>query len=153
MPLWYRASPCESIEEAFSGDGGLYVVGRWNHIGNRTIYCSESIALCTMEWLAHNGLSISGFNYYRYSIEISDDLIMKFSASDLPEDWNANPSTDFTRDLAEKYLFSSKKFIAIAVPSVMVPEEYNLVINQSHTKFQGVFKTIKALGQYIVPNR
>ena len=153
MTTWYRAYTRESIEEAFSGDGGLYVLGRWNYIGNRTVYCSESIALCTMEWLAHNGLSISGFNYYRYSIDIPDNLIIKFSPSDLPEDWNANPSTDSTRDFAENNLFLSKKTLAIAVPSVMVPEEYNLVINQAHTEFQVVRKTIKALGQYIAPNR
>ena len=65
MTTWYRAARTENIQTVFSGDGGLYVSGRWNDLGKRIIYCSESIALCTLEWLAHHGLSVSGFNYYR----------------------------------------------------------------------------------------
>ncbi len=153
MAIWYRASQSESIQITFSGDGGLYVAGRWNHVGKKTIYCSESIALCTLEWLAHNGLSVSGFNYYRYSINIPDDLIVKFSRTNLPEDWDATPSTDSTRDFAEKHLFSTNKILALVIPSVIIPEEHNLVINPSHTEFPLVAKTIKKLGQYIAPNR
>lgn len=153
MAIWYRASPDKNPQNTFSGDGGLYVAGRWNHLGKKVIYCSESIALCTLEWLAHNGLSVSGFNYCRYSINITDNLIARFSPSELPEDWNATPSTDSTRDFAEEYLFASNKILAIAIPSVLVPEEYNLVINPAHTAFHDVATTIQVLGQYIAPTR
>jgi RES domain-containing protein len=153
MAIWYRASPSENTQATFSGDGGLYVAGRWSYLGKKVIYCSESIALCTLEWLAHNGLSVSGFNYYRYSIDIPDDLTVKFSPSDLPADWKLTPATDSTRDFAENHLFSSNKILAIAVPSVIVPEESNLVINPLHKEFQRVAKTIKNLGQFVAPNR
>lgn len=153
MTIWYRASLSESTQVTFSGEGGLYVAGRWSYMGKKAIYCSESIALCTLEWLAHNGLSISGFNYYKYSIDVPDDLTVKFFHSDLPEDWNLTPTTDSTRDFAERHLFSSNKTLAIAIPSVIVPEEYNLVINPLHTEFHRVAKSIKKLGQFIAPNR
>lgn len=153
MAMWYRASRTENAQIVFSGDGGLYVAGRWNHLGKRIVYCSESIALCTLEWLAHHGLSVSGFNYYRYSINIPDKLITKFSHSEMPKDWDAIPSTDATRDFAEEHLFSSKKSLAIAIPSVIVPEEYNLVINPLHMAFHGVVSSISLLGQHIAPNR
>src|SRR5258708_26742224 len=106
MTVWYRVSPNESAQITFSGDGGLYVAGRWNYMGKRVIYCSQSIALCTLEWLSHNGLSVSGFNYHRYSIDVSEDLIVKFSPSDLPKEWKQTPSTDLTRDFTENHLFS-----------------------------------------------
>jgi hypothetical protein len=35
----------------------------------------------------------------------------------------------------------------------MVPEEFNLVINSSPVAFAEVKKTIRTLGQFIVPNR
>src|SRR5690349_5802091 len=101
MSTWYRASANKTPQAVFSGDGGLYVAGRWNYSGKKVIYCSESIALCTLEWLAHHGLSVSGFTYYRYSIEIPDKWITKFSPSDLPSEWNSTPANDFTRDFAE----------------------------------------------------
>jgi len=153
MTIWYRASPHENIKSTFSGEGGLYVAGRWNFLGRKSVYCSESIALCTLEWLANNGLSVSGFDYYRYSIEVPTDLTIRFSQSELPNDWSATPSTDSTRDFAEKQLFASLKVLAIAIPSVIVPEEYNLVINPLHTAFPKVFHSAKFLGKHIAPTR
>lgn len=74
MSIWYRAHHSPNIDMVFSGAGGLYVSGRWHHKGRKVIYCSQSIALCTLEWLSHNGLSVSGFSYYKYSLEIADEL-------------------------------------------------------------------------------
>jgi RES domain-containing protein len=153
MTVWYRASQISSPQVTFSGDGGLYVAGRWNYLGKRVIYCSESIALCTLEWLAHNGLSVSDFNYYRYAIEIPDHLVTKFNKIDLPKEWNVTPATDMTRDFAEKKLFLSDKNLAIAIPSVIIPEEFNLVINPLHNAFSQLVKAVKALGLYTAPNR
>ncbi|HTM63077.1 MAG TPA: RES family NAD+ phosphorylase [Gammaproteobacteria bacterium] len=153
MSVWYRAHRSNKMAEVFSGDGGLLAAGRWNHMGNKVIYCSESIALCTLEWLCHHGLSVSGFDYYRYSIDIPDKLILKFPVEKLPKDWSQTPSTDVTRDLAEEYLFQNKKYFALAVPSVVVPEEFNLVINPLHDAFKNIYKNIQTLGKYSSPDR
>jgi len=141
MTTWYRASQVNKIETVFSGDGGLFTAARWNHLGRKAIYCSESISLCTLEWLSHNGLSVSGFSYYRYSIDIPDKWIKKFIPKDLPKEWNTTPATDVTRDFAEKHLFSANKFIALALPSVLVPEEFNLLINPLHEDFHRMLAT------------
>lgn len=117
------------------------------------VYCSDSIALATMEWLSHNGLSVSGFSYYRYSIEVPDHLITAFSISDLPTDWDATPSTNDTRDFANDNLFLTEGPLAISVPSVLVPEEKNLIINPFHTEFQSVVTSITNLGKFIAPTR
>jgi RES domain-containing protein len=106
-----------------------------------------------LEWLSHHGLSLSGFNYNRYSINVSDDLIAKYNVDDLPIEWNATPATDMTRDFAEEKLFSSIKHLAIVVPSVIVPEEFNIIINPLHDAFLNVSKTIEFLGEYKAPNR
>ncbi len=153
MTIWYRASPNKNTQITFSGEGGLYVAGRWNYVGRKVIYCSESIALCTLEWLSHNGLSVSGFSYYKYSIDIPDDLISKFLPADLPRNWHATPAMDVNRDFAEQHLFLENKRLAIAVPSVIVPEEYNLIINPLHADFKKAAKTIENFGQFIAPNR
>lgn len=153
MAIWYRASQLKNKQAVFSGEGGLYVAGKWNHRGRKVTYCSESISLCTLEWLAHNGLSVSGFNYYRYSIEIEDGLIFRLSAANLPRKWSITPATDITRDLADQYLFLSNKYLALAVPSVMIPEEFNLIMNPLHDAYTKALSTIKNLGQYLAPKR
>jgi RES domain-containing protein len=152
MSTWYRVHKNKNASIVFSGDGGLYVAGRWNYLGKKATYCSESIALCTLEWLSHNGLSVSGFDYYRYSIQIPDLLIKKYDVKDLPVNWNTTPATDFSRDFSDKYLFNSDS-LAIAVPSVLIPEEYNLIINSSHSEFSKVSSSVVNLGKFSAPAR
>lgn len=145
MTTWYRVHRSANKKEVFSGSGGDFTPGRWNKLGTKAVYCSESIALCTLEWLANQGLSVFGFNYYRYSIQIPETSIKKFSLQKLPKKWRTIPATDITRDFAEKYLYSDNHTLAIAVPSVVIPEEFNLVINPLHSSFAEVFKTIKSM--------
>ncbi len=153
MSIWFRVSQIADIDKVFSGDGGLITAARWNYLGRKTVYCSSSISLCTLEWLSHNGLSVSGFSYHRYSIELPDKLIKKFTSKQLPVEWNVTPATDITRDFTEKFLFQQQKWLALALPSVLVPEEYNLVINPSHNLFSERLKTAKFLGKYNAPTR
>ena len=153
MTTWYRVHHSDNKKEVFSGAGGDYTAGRWNKPGTKAVYCSESIALCTLEWLANQGLLVSAFNYYRYSIEIPESSIIRFSLKQLPKNWRATPATEITRDFAEKYLFSDQRKLAIVVPSVVIPEEYNLVINPLHDSFTQAAKTIKSLGVYCAPVR
>lgn len=153
MRTWYRAHNTSSIKHVFSGDGGLYVAGRWNHKGRKVIYCSNSISLCTLEWLAHNGLSVSGYSYYKFEISIPDALIKSFTTKDMPSDWNKTPSLNNTRDFSEAHLFNQTKYLAISVPSVMVPEESNLVINPLHKDIDEIIHSIKLIGQYTSPER
>lgn len=153
MAIGYRVAQIENREAVFSGDGGLYVAGRWNYKGRKVVYCSESISLCTLEWLSHNGLSVSGFCYYRFSINIPNDWIVQYNISDLPKEWNFTPALDKTRDFAEKMLFSNPKYLAMKLPSVVIPEEYNYIINTLHQSYPDVLKSIIDLGQYSAPHR
>ena len=153
MSIWFRGAQNHCIDNVFSGDGGVYVAGRWHHKGTKAVYCSQSISLCTLEWLSHNGLSVSGFNYYKFSIEIDDALIVQYDVSDLPKEWQDTPAPNVNRDFAEKYFFTAHDYLAMAIPSVMVPEELNLVINPSHPAFIEVKKTICSLGKFTAPDR
>jgi RES domain-containing protein len=153
MSIWFRCAQQQQVDLVFSGDGGLYTDGRWNYKGTKAIYCSQSIALCTLEWLSHNGLSVSGFNYYKFSIEIPDALIIQYTSSDLPQEWCDTPSPHSNREFVATSFYAPNQFLAMAVPSVMVPEEFNLVINPLHSAFEKAKETIDLLGKYRAPNR
>ncbi len=153
MAIWYRVHHDKNEKNVFSGDGGLYVAGRWSFKGTKAIYCSQSIALATLEWLCHNGLSVSEFDYFRYSIEVPENLIIKPSKLKLPKEWNFTPATDEARIFATKEFISVGKFLGMIVPSVMVPEENNLIINPLHPKFNNIASSIKRLGFFKAPTR
>ncbi|KTD03126.1 RES family NAD+ phosphorylase [Legionella feeleii] len=153
MTLWYRATQSESVGQVFSGEGGIYVSGRWSYKGRKVIYCSQSISLCTLEWLAHHGLTVSGYSYYRFSIEIPEKLTFYADISDLPKEWNLCPASDETREFAEIHLFNQEKYLALAVPSVMVHEEKNLIINPMHPNFLQAVKSVRSLGKFVAPAR
>lgn len=153
MSTWFRGAQNQQMETVFSGDGGLYVAGRWHHLGTKAIYCSQSISLCTLEWLSHHGLTVSGFSYYKFSIEVPDELIIRYQCCDLPRGWSATPSLAINRDFATNYFYAPNEYLAMAIPSVMVPEEFNLVINPLHRDFATVKESIVLLGEFTAPNR
>jgi RES domain-containing protein len=153
MSIWFRGAQNQQGDIVFSGEGGLFVAGRWNHKGTKAVYCSQSISLCTLEWLSHNGLSVSGFSYYKFSIEIPEELIIKYTISDLPKNWKNTPSPISNRDFAAKNFYDPREYLAMAIPSVMVHEEFNLVINPLHDAFTDVIKTIRLLGKFTAPHR
>ena len=41
----------------------------------------------------------------------------------------------------------------MGIPSVMVPEEFNLVINPLHASFEEIKRTVRYLGHFIAPDR
>jgi RES domain-containing protein len=154
MAVWYRAHKLKTVSYVFSGDGGLFAAGRWNSLGRKVVYCSASLALATVEWLTHNGLSVSGFTYHRFSIEIPDELVRFFTIDQLPSGWDTEPATNVSREFAEQNLYgNANNSLALAVPSVVIPEELNLIINPLHAHYSIAQKTIKSLGQFKAPVR
>jgi len=156
MATWYRIHSDKNPARVFSGEGGLFVAGRWNPLGRRAVYCSQSIALATLEWISHNGLSVSGYVHYRYSISVPDKLVAKFDVEDLPVEWNAVPDISATQDFGEENLFGLTGIrapLAMSVPSVLVPEEHNLVLNPVHPEFQKVIRSVSELGKFGAPHR
>ncbi|KTD35706.1 RES domain protein [Legionella nautarum] len=153
MSVWFRGHQHPEVDIVFSGEGGLSVAGRWNHLGTKAVYGSQSISLSTLEWLSHNGLPVSGFSYYKFSIEIPEELLVLYKVSDLPKEWKNTPSPNSCRDFAAKNFYDPKQYLAMAIPSVMVPEEFNLVINPLHNAFVEVKKTVQFLGKFTAPHR
>lgn len=106
-----------------------------------------------MVWLAHNGFSVSGFSYHKFTIEIPDDQLVKFNVSQLPSDWGSEPAVAVSREFSELNLFQLEGPLAIAIPSIMIPEEYNLLLNPLHDKFISAVSTARHLGEFKAPAR
>lgn len=80
------------------------------------------------------------------AIEIPGKNILKLEISDLPKNWQEVPVPGSTRDFGTG-LLREARYSVIAIPSVVVPEEYNYLLNplhKDHAKLRIV--TISELG-------
>lgn len=117
-----------------SGGGAGAVGGRWNGVGNPVVYAGTSIALCTLETLAHLGDDIACRNRFLVGIEIPHELWAArqvFELKSLPKTWVAEPPGMDTVNLGNDWL-SKRSSLVLLVPSVIVHEEFNVLINPKH---------------------
>ena len=117
-----------------SGGGAAASGGRWNHKGCALVYASSSIALACLETLAHLGAGIAGRN--RYLIEITvPQRVWKArqteSPSTLSPQWSAEPPGLYSMTLGTEWVQNGACAL-LEVPSVIIPEEINILINPSH---------------------
>jgi RES domain-containing protein len=120
-----------------AGLGGLYGRGRWHHKGNLVVYASENASLAAWETIVH----VASFR------NMPDDLVlMKIGLPDhtkittVPESvlvtgWNRFPFCNETIDFGTSFL-RSKKNLLLKVPSVIIPDEFNYLINPLHPEIK-----------------
>ena len=127
-----------------SGKGAEKSGGRWNSKGTAIIYASESRALCTTEIAVHTPLGNLPLDYKLISIEIPADIqIREVNIKDLPADWKSIPHLNATRKIGDKFV-SEGLFPVLKVPSAVVQDEFNYLINPAHIESQKiVVKTIE----------
>lgn len=121
-----------SNHTSLAGDGGLRVSARWHTRGRRIVYCAESPAAALLETLAHFEIPIEDLprRYRLLKIEVPDDLVVeRVSLADLPGDWVER--LDITRAKGDAWLASGGSPL-LSVPSALVPETFNLLLNPAH---------------------
>lgn len=116
------------------GAGGLHVGGRWNPKGRRIVYASAHLSLAILEKLVHVNPDRLPDNLVAFEIELSDSdtVVEELGASALPADWRAEPPPRSTQALGESWLADSARGAVLAVPSVVVPREWNYLLNPAH---------------------
>ena len=125
------------IQDAFSGHGSARYPGRWNKAGDTVVYCSESLALATLEILVHlAGLDeMLKMPYFKVSATLAHDIgiteINPKAAANISKKWDAPSPPEELKAFGSQW-YSEKKTPILKVPSVIVPEEYNFVINVRH---------------------
>ena len=116
---------------ALDGVGGLYAEGRWHTRGQPIVYCAPNSGTALIEWIVHLELSpeVIPERIPYLIVDLPDDLDLERHAAVLPEDWKANVAV--TRDIGDEWL-ASRRTAALLVPSAVVPETINVLINPLH---------------------
>jgi RES domain-containing protein len=130
----YRIEREKYLETTLSGIGASMSKGyRWNSFNTQLVYTAESRALATLEVSVHLDLS-EDLPTDRYYVEIeipNDIIILEVSIEDLPPDWDAKPPTLTTQIIGDDFVFQNEAAI-LKVPSSIVPQEFNYLINPNH---------------------
>ncbi|KFC20684.1 RES family NAD+ phosphorylase [Chryseobacterium sp. FH1] len=112
--------------------------GRWNSEGKKVLYTAESISLAYLETLAHRkGL---GFNkdFKIMVIKIpSNAEIQTVESSELSKSWRDFRNYFDCQKIGNAWFDADEK-LCLKVPSAVVPENWNVVINTFHKDFKKV---------------
>lgn len=133
--FWRIATDAKEYEaDDMSGTGAKITGGRWNEVGVAMIYAASTRALACLETLVH--LNAGGLPLNRYLVEVvvPDDLWAAAplaTAATLAVGWDAEPAGRASISFGAKWV-NSKESALLVVPSVVVPEENNLLINPAH---------------------
>lgn len=120
-----------------SGFGAELNGGRWNSKGRSLVYTSESRALCTAEIAVHIPLGIIPTNYYLQSIKIPKSSVQKIEVSSLDKKWKNFPHDNSTKIFGDKFIVENNS-LTLKVPSAVIQDEFNYLINPKHKKFDKV---------------
>lgn len=117
-----------------AGTGAGLSGGRWNNKGLKVVYCASNRALACLETTVH--LNAGGLPLNRYLVEVSiaDDIWTAAEVHDpstLPVGWDAEPASKTSLDFGDDWLKSARSSLLL-VPSVIVPEEHNILVNPAH---------------------
>jgi len=144
MPAWRIATDTRSYTaDDLSGTGAKNSGGRWNSPGNPLVYASGSRALACLETLVHLGSGGLPLNRYLVRIDIPDEVWDRRQELDLaatPVGWDALPQGMTSLNIGDAWLARNTTAILL-VPSIVVPEEPNILINPAHPDAQSITAT------------
>jgi len=130
----FRIERQKHLETTLTGIGASMVEGyRWNSIYKKIVYTSESRALATLEVSVHLDISedLPNDRYY-VEIEVPDEIILQeVNLEDLLEGWDSKPPILITQTIGDDFVNYNEAAI-LKVPSSIVPQEFNYMINPNH---------------------
>ncbi len=134
----YRIVAPRWADDAFSGEGARLYGGRWNSRGRRVVYLGSSRAMAALEMLVHLPSPQSRAKPYRMiEVSIPGELVASYPVSVLPRGWRGEGGVNMTREVGDDWLEAGGQ-LALRVPSVLIPEETNLLVNPDHPDFPRV---------------
>ena len=133
----YRISRQKHAKD-LSGTGAKLNGGRWNSKGRAALYAAEHISLAKLEVAVHLDLDIIPDSYCLIEIEFPDRLKIKIlEVDELPKNWDAIPYLSITQKLGD-YILDQNEAVAFKVPSAVIPQEFNYILNPYHPDFNTI---------------
>lgn len=138
----YRLVKRQHAETAFTGYGSAKFGGRWNSPGQYCVYLSDSESLAMLEVLVHTNAQEILKEYALFEIELRSELVLL--GANIPQNWREYPAPHSTATYGDKWL-ESKTSLGLKLPSVVVPRQWNYLLNVEHPDFADAVATVTEL--------
>ncbi len=144
----YRFAPIQFIDD-LSGRGAMLFGGRWNSIGLPAVYTSFTISLALVELFVHKDTFQDIKANQLIEITINESITNIIQNKKLKANWQMD--APYSQLMGNDFLTHSNA-IGLQVPSAIIEEENNVVLNPMHKDF---FKKvhIKKVRQFNFDNR
>lgn len=129
MPSGWRID--RPRRDAFSGEGARRFGGRWNSPGTRMVYLSGHESLAALEILVHVRPLLPKEKFLAYFVEWETAQMETLARNKLPADWRKSPPGAPTMEIGDRWVASGRSLL-LAVPSAIVPNERNFLLNPAH---------------------
>lgn len=118
--------------DELTGKGAEINGGRWNPKGLRVVYASTSQSLACLEALVHIHVPLP-LNRYLVRIDVLGAAWKSRTVFDpsTGAGWDAEPAGQVSIEWGAAWISSGKRLLA-AVPSIVVHDEVNVLINPKH---------------------
>lgn len=131
MRVW-RICRRAYASDVLSGRGGLITSGRWHLRGHQIVYASASLSLAALEFLVHVDGAELPADLIHVEIDVPDDVrIDRIERAQLPRNWRKYPAPERLQQLGGDWL-SGLATAVLQVPSAVIPEECNYLLNPLH---------------------
>ncbi len=134
----WKLTKARRISSALTGEGAFLFGARWNRAGTRVVYASDSLALSALEQFVHLDKAARRLQLVSLWLEIPDGVTIDIlRIGDVPRDWRHEPPPLSTQELGNAWIGRGSSAI-LKVPSVIVPSEFNYVLNPAHIDFDRI---------------
>lgn len=129
------------------------IANRWNKEDEFIIYTGGTIALSTLELVAHRNFININSDYKLLFIKLEVDVsdITEISLDELSKNWRSLESYPMLQEMGSRW-YQSKKTLLLKVPSALVQWESNYLINTTHPNFSKLV-SLHATEDYIWDER
>jgi RES domain-containing protein len=112
-----------------SGEGSRLHGGRWNNKLVPCVYAAESRALALLEYTVNINIDDVPRALCLVTLALAKaSTILTVAVDDLPGSWRQSPAPAAAKNFGSQLLLAGH-YEAIKIPSVIIPQEFNLLIN------------------------
>jgi RES domain-containing protein len=117
---------------------------RWNTDGQYVLYTGSTRSLSTLELVVHRGSIQPTSNYRMMVISIADEdqLQQQVHLRDLPKDWQKLAAYPVLQQIGSEW-YTNNESLLLKVPSAIIIQEYNYLINVAHPDFDKKVKLVR----------
>lgn len=131
----FRVTTPAHVADAFNGEGARLYGGRWNPMGSPMVYTAATRSLALLEMLAQDQPLRACYAFI--PAELPANLkVMRLGSADLPADWRGL-GCERLREIGCDWLTGGKAAV-LAVPSAVLPQEENFLLNPRHADFRRI---------------